>query len=94
MAKQYSIAEARDRLSGIVHEVEEGQPVELTRRGKPVAVVMSFEEYKRRTAGKPRDFWEAVEEFRRTTDLEGLAFTDEELKEMRDRSSGRDFRLD
>ncbi len=53
---------------------------------------MSFEEYKRRMAGKPRDFWEAVEAFRKTTDLEGLAFTDEELREMRDRSSGRDFR--
>jgi antitoxin Phd len=58
--KQYSIAEARDRLPALVHEVEENGPVELTRRGKPVAVVLSMQEYERL---QPRrvGFWENYE---------------------------------
>lgn len=35
--------EARNRLTAIVHEVEEGTPVRLTRHGKPVAVLMDME---------------------------------------------------
>lgn len=41
-SKQYSIAEARSSLSTIVDQAEAGQEVELTRRGKPVAVVISL----------------------------------------------------
>ena len=69
--KRYSIAEARDQLPGIVHEVEQGAPVELTRRGKPVAVIVSIDEFDR-LASKRRGFGEALEEFRRTADLEAL----------------------
>jgi antitoxin Phd len=89
--RQYSIAQARDQLASIVHDVERGEPVELTRRGKAVAVVMSLDDYRKATGRKP-SFPEAWEAFRRTTDLEGLAFTDEELAQLRDRSPGRDFR--
>ena len=38
MSKSYSVANARARLANIVHEVEAGAEVELTRRGKKVAV--------------------------------------------------------
>ena len=44
MQKQFSIAEAKNRLPTIVHSVENGPPVELTRRGKPVAVLLSIQE--------------------------------------------------
>ena len=44
MAKRYSIAEARSNLSSIVDQAEAGQEIELTRRGKPVAVVVSLRE--------------------------------------------------
>jgi prevent-host-death family protein len=40
-------AEARLKLSTIVDEVEAGREVELTRRGKPVAVVLSVREFER-----------------------------------------------
>jgi prevent-host-death family protein len=89
--KQYSIAEARDHLASIVHDVEQGEPVELTRRGKPVAVVLSLDDYGR-TTGRTVSFPEAWESFRQTTDLDGFAFSDEELAQLRDRSPGRDFR--
>jgi len=39
-------------LSGFVHEAEHGHPVRLTRRGKPVAVLISAEQYER--LSKPR----------------------------------------
>jgi prevent-host-death family protein len=47
MSKQYSVAEARERLARVVQEVEQGTTVELTRRGKPVAVVLSLDTYER-----------------------------------------------
>jgi prevent-host-death family protein len=47
MQKQYSIAEARDKLPSIVHEVEKAGPIKLTRRGKPVAVLIAESEYER-----------------------------------------------
>ena len=39
---QYSIAQARDRFTQLVHEVEQGETVEVTRRGQRVAVLVSF----------------------------------------------------
>lgn len=47
VSKQYSITAARNQLPAIVHEVENGPPVELTRRGRPVAVLLSFRDYER-----------------------------------------------
>jgi antitoxin Phd len=64
MPKQYSITEARDNFPRVVHEAESGESVELTRRGKPVAVLISLEEYRRLATGRP-SFWAAYEEFRR-----------------------------
>ncbi|MBX3167922.1 MAG: type II toxin-antitoxin system Phd/YefM family antitoxin [Candidatus Eremiobacteraeota bacterium] len=63
MAKQYSIAAARDQLARLVHDAEEGQPVELTRRGKPVAILLAIEDY-RRLQKHPVSFSAAVEELR------------------------------
>jgi prevent-host-death family protein len=90
MEKQYSIAEARNRLPGIVHEVERGSPVELTRRGKPVAVIVSIQDYQRLSTGK-KTFTEAFEAFRKSVDLEELNFRHEDFEGLRDRSPGRDF---
>ena len=38
---QYPIAEAKNQLSKLIQQVEQGETVELTRRGKPVVVVLS-----------------------------------------------------
>jgi len=88
--KRYSIAEARDRLPGIVHEVEEGGPVELTRRGEPVAVVLSLADYQRQQA-QPVDFADALAAFLASADRREFAVTEEEFPAPRDRSPGRDF---
>jgi prevent-host-death family protein len=44
MPKRYSIAEARSNLPSIVGQAEAGREIELTRRGKPVAVLVSLQE--------------------------------------------------
>lgn len=48
---EYSIATARNRLPKIVHEVESEGVVQLTRRGRPVAVILSGCEYERLLRG-------------------------------------------
>ena len=45
MTKSYSMADARANLSDILDAVEDGKEVQLTRRGFPVAVVLSQERY-------------------------------------------------
>ena len=42
-----ALHQAKNRLTRIVHEVEAGRTVELTRHGKPVAVLLGVEEYRR-----------------------------------------------
>jgi prevent-host-death family protein len=42
-----SIAEAHNRLSHWLKQVEKGNPVRITRRGKPVGVIIDPEEYER-----------------------------------------------
>ena len=88
MGKQYSISDARSHLSTLIREVELGTAVELTRRGKPVAVVVSLQEYKRLASAR-RDLWDVIEEFRRSTDLSELELGPEYFDALRDRSPGR-----
>ena len=41
MERQIPIAKAKNRLTAIIHDVENGPAVKLTRHGKPVAVLLS-----------------------------------------------------
>jgi antitoxin Phd len=89
MPKQYSIAEARDNFPRVVHEAETGEAVELTRRGKPVAVLLSLDEYRRLGTGR-QSFWEAYEEFRRRHAGEEIE-TEDAFADVRDPAPGRSF---
>ncbi len=91
MGKSFSIAEAKDQLSKLVHDAEGGAPVELTRRGQPVAVLMSIGDYRRLSADKGA-FWERLEGFRIERDVANLGIEpDEWLGGIRDASQARDF---
>ena len=88
MPKSYSIASARAKLSDIVDAVEGGSEVELTRRGKKVAVVMSAARYAR-LQGKRVAFMQAYETFRAAHDL-GQAGVDRNwAPSLRQRDLGR-----
>ncbi len=67
MVKSYSIAEARDQFATIVHNLEKNSPVEVTRRGKPVAILLSIEAYQRLQSPKT-NFGEAYTTFLQTVD--------------------------
>ncbi len=72
MSKQYSIAQARDNLAAIVHELEKSKSIEITRRGQPVAVLISKQEYDRMqtyTTG----FWDAYKSFAKEVNLVELS---------------------
>lgn len=88
---QYSIAQAKDKLTQIIRSAEEGQLVEITRRGEPVAVILSMDEY-RSLVQTPQNFGETVLAFRQQY-IEGQAwFEDEEIDEIfnvRDKSVAR-----
>ena len=45
MARSYSVADARAHLPDILDDVEAGKEVQLTRRGRPVALVLSPQRY-------------------------------------------------
>lgn len=92
MLKQYSIAEARNRFTAIVHDVEQEAAIELTRRGKPVAVLVSIHEYKR-LSSNAGGFWKAFTAFRNRVNLQELEIEPEIFTGLRDQSPGREVSL-
>jgi prevent-host-death family protein len=91
--KETSIRDAKTKLTSLVREVEKGRAVRLTRRGRPVAVLLSQRQYDRlarRT--QARDFLRFLQGWRREMIAKGVPFSsDEEIAALRDRTSGRDF---
>jgi antitoxin Phd len=85
-----SIAEARQNLPSLVHQVEHTGPLQLTRRGHAVAVLLSQEEYERLSSRKP-DLWEAIVAFREGNDLDLEPLEDSHFEGLRDSSSAREF---
>mgnify|MGYP000585584444 CR=1 FL=1 len=93
MAKQHSIAEARNSLPSLVRAAESGKAVELTRRGEPVAVLIGRRQYERLTM-KYRGFSETYGEYTQEVDLEELAINPDELfAGAREDSHGREVDL-
>jgi len=88
---QISIAEARNRFTSLVRRVEKELAVELTRRGKPVAVILSVEEYQRLMA-QENGFWDAYQSYQEKIDLLALDIEPDELFE-RDQTDGREVNL-
>jgi len=93
VAKQHSIAEARNSLPSLVRAAESGKAVELTRRGEPVAVLIGRRQYERLTM-KYRGFSETYGEYTQEVDLEELAINPDELfAGAREDSHGREVDL-
>jgi prevent-host-death family protein len=92
MGRKVSIAEARNHLTTLIHEVERGKKVELTRRGKRVAVLVSSDEYDRlRSARLMPD--QALQAWRARLPADFEGFSDEEVRSWRDPSPGREVRF-
>ncbi len=88
VAKRYSIAEARKNLAKLVNEAEGGAGVELTRRGRPVAVLIAIREYERLRSERPK-FSEAFAGFVARHGDGAVGLDAEFISDLRDRSTGR-----
>ena len=88
MSQRYSIAEARSRLPRIVDQAEAGVEIELTRRGQPVAVLVSHREFER-LCGKRLHFHDAYKKFLKRHSLEQIGVDDDFTASVRDRTAGR-----
>lgn len=91
-----SIAEAKNQLPRMVHEVETGETVHITRHGRPVAVLISEAEYARLSAGSQgrKNIWDTIRDWRNTTAFDWPDLTDEEIGGWREPTPPRDFSWD
>ena len=92
MSRRYSIAEARARLSDLVDQAEAGQSVELTRRGQPIAVLLSVAEVERLRAERAR-FADAYRDFLAEHPLDQVGIEGDVFARARDGTPGRDVSL-
>lgn len=90
MFRTFSIAQARHNLARLVHQLERQPIIQLTRRGKPVAVLVSQREFERLTAPHT-SFWNAYTAFRDSFNLDALKIEPRVFENTRDRSPGREM---
>ena len=90
MDEHYTIADAKNKLPSIIHAVETGQAVKLTRHGRPVAVLLSIKDYQR-LSRKKEGYWRALDSFRKNLEKEGVFVTEDDFENIRDLSSGREI---
>ncbi|WP_339376827.1 type II toxin-antitoxin system Phd/YefM family antitoxin [Nostoc sp. 106C] len=89
MSQQYSIDQVPRNLDKIFQKVEQGESVQITRKGEQVAVIVSAAEYERLIRRKP-GFWESMEQFREEMIEEGTEINPDEVwHDVRDNSPGR-----
>ena len=95
MTTTYSIAEARNQFAALIRQVEEGETaVHITRRGEPVAVILSQKEYEALAARPPqKDFWTAYLEWREKWDVDNWEDEDDPFANLRDPSPGREVAI-
>ena len=92
MPQRYSVAKALSRLPRIVNTAEAGVEVELTRRGQPVAVLVSHREFER-LRGKRLHFRDAYRRFLEAHSLQEIGVDDEFAESVRDSTTGRKVSL-
>jgi prevent-host-death family protein len=87
---EVSIAEAKNHLPRLVQQAETGGAVHITRRGRPVAVLLSEQEYARLNRPR-RQFGEFLTAWRVEMRQEGIEFPDgSEFEGLRDKAPGRE----
>jgi prevent-host-death family protein len=92
MSKRYSIAEARSNLPDIVNQAASGAEIELTRRGKPVAVMVSLQELERLRGDRPR-FSDVYAKFLKKYSLKKVGLEGDFFASIRGQDTGREVSL-
>ena len=92
VAKSYSVADARAHLPDILDDVEAGKEIQLTRRGRAVAIVLSPERYEA-LRKKHTDFRDAYRTFVSRHSLAEIGLEADFFESVREREPGRRVRL-
>lgn len=89
---EVSIADAKNHLTQVVRDAENGETVHITRRGKRAAVLLSEAEYQRLKRQQPEaDLWSTISDWRATASFEEDGLSGDEVDGWRDRGEGREF---
>lgn len=92
--KTSTIAEAKNNLSNLIHQLETEKAIHLTRHGKPVAVMMSEDQYQNLIAPN-KSVYAAILNWRNQLDDNvDIGLSDNELEAVRKDSAGREFSWD
>jgi prevent-host-death family protein len=89
--KQVAIGGPSSNLPALMLEVEKSGVLHLTRKGEPVAVLLSSKKYDCLRQRSQLDLWDAREHFRETEAASPVPFSDQELEGLRDSIAPRDF---
>lgn len=92
MAKRFSVAEARQNFARLIETAERGRIVQITRRGEPVAVLLSAAQYSA-LSGEGRSFLAVVDEIRARLGVADIGIGNAEFADLRDASPGREATL-
>lgn len=90
MIKNVSISQARRALGSLMRDLEKKHVIELTRRGKPIAVLLSMSEYNRLKSNSS-NFWQAHLAFPERVNLAELDIDPKIWEGVRDPSPGREI---
>jgi len=92
--KTSTIAEAKNNLSHLIHQVEGDEPVHITRYGKPVAVMMSEAQYNA-LATPTKSLNAAILNWRSKMENDiDCGLTETELSTIRNEATAREFTWD
>ncbi len=86
-----TIAQAKNNLPKLIHAVEQGDAIHLTRHGRAVAVLISSERYAQ-LMGEGKSIFQAILQWREQ--YTGVDISDEEIASWRDTQSAREFTWD
>lgn len=91
-SSKVSVAEARQHFAGLIKRAQQGRAIEITRRGEPVAVLVSAAEYSAITGDRP-SFVDATKQVRERLRIDSLNIGDSDFEGLREESAGRDVPL-
>lgn len=87
--QSFSIADARSQLPKIIHTVEKGVVTQLTRRGEPVAVLLSLKEYEALVSQGKGSLLHAFKAYKALRQATNKDLTNEEVDSWRSKETGR-----
>ena len=92
MANRISVAEARKGVARLIQRAQQCLAIEITRRGRPVAVLLSADEYLRLIGERP-SFVESLSDLRARFGVDELGIGAAEFAELRAEDPGREVEL-